>query len=109
MEPMRLIDFLLAAVSASLGWWGKIVWESVKELRRDLRDLENGIPREYVRKSDWDRATDRISEEIRALLEAYVIAGASPGGTFKLQLASETAGTNVTMKAGSFLKYRTVP
>lgn len=69
MEPMRLIDFLLAAVSAGLGWWGKIVWESVKELRRDLRDLENGIPREYVRKSDWDRATDRISEEIRALRE----------------------------------------
>lgn len=69
MEPMRLIDFLLAAVSASLGWWGKIVWESVKELRRDLRDLENGIPREYVRKSDWDRATDRISEEIRVLRE----------------------------------------
>lgn len=35
-----------------------------------------------------------------------LIAGASPSGTFKIQLASETAGTNVTMKAGSFLKYR---
>lgn len=36
------------------------------------------------------------------------IAGASPSGTVKLQLASETAGTTVTVKAGSFLKYRTV-
>lgn len=36
------------------------------------------------------------------------IAGASPSGTVKLQLASETAGTNVTVKAGSFLKYRAI-
>lgn len=35
-------------------------------------------------------------------------AGASPSGTVRLQLASETAGTNVTIKAGSFLKYRTI-
>lgn len=35
-------------------------------------------------------------------------AGASPSGTIKVQLASETAGTVVTIKAGSFLKYRTI-
>ena len=35
-------------------------------------------------------------------------AGASPSGAIKVQLASETAGTVVTIKAGSFLKYRTI-
>ena len=35
-------------------------------------------------------------------------AGAVPLGTIKLQMASETAGTTVTVKAGSFLKYRTI-
>ena len=34
--------------------------------------------------------------------------GASPSGTVKLQLASETAGTNVTCKAGSWLRYREI-
>jgi hypothetical protein len=33
--------------------------------------------------------------------------GASPSGTLRVQFASETAGTVVTVKAGSFLKYRT--
>lgn len=33
--------------------------------------------------------------------------GATPTA-FKLQLASETAATNVTAKAGSFMKYRTI-
>ena len=37
-----------------------------------------------------------------------VRAGASPSGTLRLQLASETAGTNVTAKAGSFIKWRTI-
>lgn len=37
-----------------------------------------------------------------------VVAGASPSGTVKLQLASETAGTNVTVKAGSYIKWRSI-
>lgn len=36
------------------------------------------------------------------------LAGASPSGTVKIQLASETGGTNVTAKTGSFLKYRAI-
>ena len=43
---------------------------------------------------------------------AYVVgtfgAGASPSGNIRLQMASETAGTIVTVKAGSFLKYRVI-
>lgn len=43
-----------------------------------------------------------------AIIEGEVIAGAAPSGTVKVQLASETAGTNVTIKAGSYLRYREV-
>ena len=39
----------------------------------------------------------------------YVIAGASPSGSVRIQLASETAGTTVRAVTGSYLKYRTVP
>lgn len=44
-----------------------------------------------------------------AFLFATLIAGASPTGNFRVQLASETNGTMVTMKAGSRIKYRTYP
>lgn len=43
-----------------------------------------------------------------AQMQATIIAGASPSGTFKLNLATETAATNVTAKAGSWLKYRII-
>ena len=43
-----------------------------------------------------------------ARIQGMLIAGAVPVGTLRIQLASETAATNVTIKAGSVLKYRTV-
>lgn len=43
-----------------------------------------------------------------ARIAGSFIAGASPSGSVHVQMASETGGTNVTVKAGSFLKYRTI-
>lgn len=37
-----------------------------------------------------------------------LVAGASPSGSLKIQLASETAGTNVTAKAGSWIAWREI-
>lgn len=42
----------------------------------------------------------------QATIEGVAIAGASPSGTIRVQLASETAGTVVRIRAGRFLKYR---
>lgn len=43
-----------------------------------------------------------------AQMQVTMIVGASPSGTFNIRLATETAATNVTMKAGSWIKYRTM-
>lgn len=44
-----------------------------------------------------------------ATVWGMAVAGASPSGAVRLQLASETAGTVVRAQAGSYLKYRTIP
>jgi hypothetical protein len=43
-----------------------------------------------------------------AFLWGTLVTGASPSGNFRVQLASETAGTSVTMRAGSWIRYRTI-
>lgn len=43
-----------------------------------------------------------------ATIWGFVRAGASPSGTVRVQLASETAGTVVRVVANSFLKYRSI-
>ncbi len=43
-----------------------------------------------------------------AILDAVLVAGASPSGSFQITLASEIAASLVTMRAGSFIRYREV-
>lgn len=40
-----------------------------------------------------------------AFITGFLLAGGSPGGALSVQLASSLAGTSVTLKAGSFLRY----
>lgn len=42
-----------------------------------------------------------------AFIRSILVMTTGATGTWRLQLASETGGTNVTIKAGSFIKYRT--
>lgn len=49
------------------------------------------------------------TQSYQGTLEGLAIAGATPSGTIRVRLASETAGTNVIMKAGSFIAYREIP
>ena len=44
-----------------------------------------------------------------AEVTAFFGMGPAPSGTFRIQLASETAGSDVTIKKGSFFRWRTVP
>lgn len=41
-----------------------------------------------------------------ATVWGVALAGATPSGSLRVQIASETAGTTVTVKAGSYLRYR---
>lgn len=47
-----------------------------------------------------------INVSYLALLFGLIRCGASPVGNFRLQFASELAASNVTLRAGSFIKYR---
>lgn len=48
------------------------------------------------------------TQSFQAFLWGVIVAGASPSGTMRIQLASETAGTTVTAKAGSYFRYRII-
>lgn len=48
------------------------------------------------------------TESFLALFDGMLIAGAAPSGDFKVRFRSEVAGTNVTVRAGSILRYRRI-
>jgi len=62
MDMQSIINLGVATAFAIVGWLAREIWGAVKELRRDLHDLEVNLPREYVQKVDLDKRMERIEQ-----------------------------------------------
>lgn len=65
IEPQALINFAGGVILAGIGWFARQIWEAVKELRKDLHQLEIDLPTHYVKRVDY--AADLA--EIKGLLQ----------------------------------------
>ena len=71
-----------------------------------VRVLANGSPAASILAPVGGLPTTTGSWPAR--IDGMLIAGSTPSGNLRIQFASETAATNVTIRAGSFLKYRVI-
>ena len=60
MDMQSLINIASVVAIGSGGWFARELWGAVKELRRDLHDLEIDLPKSYVSKLDMDKRMDHI-------------------------------------------------
>lgn len=47
------------------GWVLKVVWDAVRDLRKDIRQIERDLPEVYVRKDDFREAVREMKETMR--------------------------------------------
>lgn len=47
------------------GWVLKVVWDAVRDLRKDIRQIERDLPEVYVRKDDFREAVREMKETVR--------------------------------------------
>ena len=64
MENQDLINALLGGGFTVLGWFARELWSAVKELRSDLVELRETLPRNYVVKTEYREDI----HEIKAML-----------------------------------------
>lgn len=106
--------FLLGTGTATVGARPGIAWPTVADggARVDApNSLTTAAMRIWGARTTQNAASTGLADTTNshyAKLEALIVAGASPSGNFLVTLASETAGTTVTMKAGSYLMYREI-
>ena len=60
MELQSLLNIVGGGAIASGGWFAREIWGAVKELRKDLHELEVDLPKSYVSKFDMDKRMDHI-------------------------------------------------
>ena len=53
MEMQSIIDIITGICGAVIGWFIKIMWESVKELQKDMKETNQALHENYVRKDDY--------------------------------------------------------
>jgi hypothetical protein len=106
--------FLLRTATATVGPRPGVAWPTGMTDGVAMLDLTSAAGTRVVQNGNVNAAVlapvgglPNTTQSWPCWLSAMILAGASPGSTFRVQLATETAATNVTMKAGSWIRYRT--
>ena len=64
-----IINFGLMASIGIGGWFAREVWGAVKELRKDLHEIESNLPKEYVLKVDMDMRMKHIEDMFQRIYD----------------------------------------
>ena len=62
MDAQTIINIVAGAVLTVLGWFGRELWGAIKELQRDMREIEINLPTNYVKKEDFSKSLTEIKE-----------------------------------------------
>lgn len=65
MDAQFFLNLAAAALGALILFILKNTWDSIKSLQLDMRNLMDDLPETYVRRDDFDRATDRVLDQIK--------------------------------------------
>jgi len=62
MEVASFFEICLSLGLAAVGWFARILWASVSELKDDLAKLKEDLPIYYVRKDDFKEFRQSVME-----------------------------------------------
>jgi hypothetical protein len=62
MEMQTIINVIAGSILTVLGWLARELWDAIKELQRDMREIEINLPTNYVKKEDFSNSLTEIKE-----------------------------------------------
>jgi len=76
MDMQSIVDIAIAVVGAFFGVFSKLIWDAIqdlqqglKELQRDLRDTNQTLHEQYVRKEDYRIDTAEIKQMLLRIMD----------------------------------------
>lgn len=69
MEMQNLFNIAVILSGALGGWLLKMIMDSIKELRSDVRQVEREMNSDFVRRDDFQRAVDEIKEILAKIFD----------------------------------------
>ena len=69
MDTQSVMNIVSVAAIGAGGWFAREIWGAVKELRKDLHDIEIDLPKSYVSKLDMDKRMDHIEDMFKRIYD----------------------------------------
>ena len=69
MDTQLVFNLAGGAAVAAGGWFAREIWGAVKEMRKDLHELEVDLPKTYVSKLDMDKRMDHIENMFQRIYD----------------------------------------
>jgi len=62
MDVQTIINVIAGSILTVLGWFARELWGAIKELQRDMREIEINLPNNYVKKEDFSKSLTEIKD-----------------------------------------------
>ena len=69
MEWQTLINIGAGTVLAATGWFCREIWDSVKQLKADIKQIEIDLPSHYVKKDEIKERFDKIENILERIFD----------------------------------------
>jgi chaperonin cofactor prefoldin len=62
-----MINLAITCAGAVIGWFLKTIWEALRDLKDDIRDIENEMHTQYIRRDEVQKNFDEIKSILREI------------------------------------------
>ena len=66
MDEQVIFNWIVGIAGVLGGWTLKVIWDSLMELRRDIKTMDTKMHEDFVRRDDFKDAVREIKEDMRA-------------------------------------------
>jgi antirestriction protein len=65
----NLYNIVVAVAGAAIGWIVKVIWDAVRSLEADIRDMEREIHTNYVSKDDYRQDILELKDMVKQIFD----------------------------------------
>lgn len=65
----NLYNIAVAVAGAAIGWIVKVIWDAVRSLEADIRDMEREIHTNYVSKDDYRQDVLELKDMVKQIFD----------------------------------------
>ena len=69
MDTQLLIDITLGAVLTVMGWVAKELWNTLREMSREIHEIRQEMPTKYVMRSDYKDDLNEITSMLNKIFD----------------------------------------